>query len=71
MYVLDYTNDRVQKWLPGGSFGVTVAATSLNNPTGMRFDRLGNIVICDTDSHRVISFGLMCREYSDALHFSF
>lgn len=62
MYVLDYNNDRVQKWLPGGSFGVTVAATSMTNPTGLRIDRLGNIIVCDTDSHRVISFGLMCRK---------
>jgi hypothetical protein len=62
MYVLDYTNDRVQKWFPGGSFGTTVAATLLGNPRGMRFDRSGNIVIADTAYHRVVSFGMICRK---------
>lgn len=61
MYVLDYNNDRVQKWWPGASFGTTVAATALGNPRGMRFDRLGNLVIADTAYYRVISFGVNCR----------
>ena len=62
MYVLDFSNDRVQKWWPGAPFGTTVAATALGSPRGMQFDRLGNIVIADTTAHRVISFGLQCRK---------
>ncbi len=62
MYVLDYTNDRVQKWWPGASFGATVAATTLSNPRGMRFDRSSNIVIADTAYDRILSFGLVCRK---------
>ncbi|CAF4729948.1 unnamed protein product [Rotaria sp. Silwood1] len=60
LYVLDYNNDRVQKWFPGASFGVTVVKTSLNSPYGMRFDRQSNIVVTDTNFHRIISFGLTC-----------
>ena len=59
---MDYGNDRVQKWYPGASYGVTVAATTMYNPYRMKFDRLGNIVICDTDYHRVIQFSLTCRK---------
>ena len=62
MYVLDYTNGRVQRWLPGASYGVTVVSAAMNLPIGMRFDRLGNIVIADTSYHRVISFALTCRK---------
>ena len=63
MYVLDYSNDRIQKWLPGASFGVTVAATNLGNPRGMRFDRLSNIVVADTTYDRILSFSILCRKY--------
>lgn len=62
MYIVDYSNNRVQKWLPGASFGTTVAIGSMNNPIGLRFDRVGNLVVCDTNNHRVISFGLTCRK---------
>ncbi|CAF1116879.1 unnamed protein product [Rotaria sordida] len=60
MYVLDYNNDRVQKWFPEASFGITVVAASLANPRAMRFDRLSNIVVADTGAHRILSFGLTC-----------
>lgn len=63
LYIMDYANDRVQKWFPGDSYGVTVvAASSMSNPYRMKFDRLGNIIICDTDNHRVLLFGLTCRK---------
>ena len=67
MYVLDFTNDRVQRWWPGATFGTTVAAAVLSSPRGMQFDRLGNIVITDTAVHRVISFGIQCRKYCSYL----
>ncbi|CAF2697913.1 unnamed protein product [Rotaria sp. Silwood2] len=60
IYVLDYNNDRVQKWVSGASFGITVVATNLGNPSGMRFDRQSNIVVTDTTNHRILSFGLTC-----------
>jgi len=63
MYVLDAGNARVQRWLPGGSYGITVAASAMNSPNGMQIDRLGNIAIADTSYHRIISFGITCRKY--------
>lgn len=67
LYVMDFTNDRVQRWWPGAAFGTTVAAAVLSSPRGMQFDRLGNIVITDTVVHRVISFGIQCRKYYSLL----
>lgn len=63
MYILDYANDRVQKWFPGASFGTTVAATNLGNPHSMRFDRTGNIIIADTTYDRILSFAMTCRKF--------
>ncbi len=63
MYVLDYSNSRVQKWYPGASYGVTVAASAMYNPYGLKFDRQSNIVIADTYYHRVISFALICCKF--------
>ncbi|CAF0947181.1 unnamed protein product [Rotaria sordida] len=60
LYILDYGNDRVQKWFPGASYGTTVISASLNNPCGMQFDRLNNLVIADTASHRIVSFAVFC-----------
>ncbi|CAF4467175.1 unnamed protein product, partial [Rotaria sp. Silwood2] len=60
MYVLDYSNERVQKWYPGASYGITVASGSMNLPVGMTFDRLGNLVVADSSYHRIISFSIMC-----------
>ena len=61
MYILDYSNSRIQKWYPGASYGTTAAAGTLSNPIGMRIDPLGNLVVADSSNHRVVSFGLMCR----------
>ncbi len=63
MYVLDSGNARVQRWLPGGSYGTTVASSTMNSPNGMQIDRLGNIAIADTSYHRIISFAMTCRKY--------
>ena len=71
MYILDWANDRIQRWWPGASFGTTVAATTMNSPHSFRFDRQGNIVIADTNYHRVIRFGITCRKCHLSLHFLF
>lgn len=63
IYVLDTNNDRVQRWVPGATFGDTAVSTSLAVPLGMKLDPVGNIIISDTNSHRVISFNMVCRKY--------
>ena len=62
MYILDFSNARIQRWLPGASFGTTVASASMSNPIGLRFDRVGNLVVADTSFHRIISFAMTCRK---------
>ncbi|CAF4169007.1 unnamed protein product [Rotaria sp. Silwood2] len=60
IYVLDYGNNRVQKWYPGAAYGATVITGSLNAPCGLQFDRVGNIVISDTSNHRILSYAMTC-----------
>ncbi|CAF4381680.1 unnamed protein product, partial [Rotaria magnacalcarata] len=55
IYVVDYSNTRIQRWYPGASYGTTVVSGGMNLPIGLRFDRLGNLVIADTSYHRIIS----------------
>lgn len=61
MYILDFSNSRIQRWSPGASFGITVVSASMSSPIGLRFDRVGNLVVADTSFHRVLSFGMTCR----------
>lgn len=63
MYILDYSNARVQKWFPGDSYGRTVIAATMSNPHGMKTDLGANIVIADTSYHRILLFGLTCRKF--------
>ncbi|CAF4113824.1 unnamed protein product, partial [Rotaria magnacalcarata] len=60
MYILDTGNSRVQKWLPGATFGTTVIAVSMSTPYGLIFDRRGNIVITDQLNYRILSFAITC-----------
>lgn len=62
MYILDQGNNRVQKWFPGASFGVTVLVAVMSSPIGMQLDLQDNIVIADTSYHRIISFAVVCRK---------
>ena len=63
MYIMDSSNNRIQRWAPGYTYGVTVASGSLNNPRGLAFDPSGNLVVADYSYYRVISFPIACRKY--------
>lgn len=41
IFILDSGNSRVQKWYPGGSFGITVLAVTLSGAIGMQIDPTG------------------------------
>lgn len=57
MYIMDSGNERIQRWWPGSTYGMTVASsTSLYNPRGLVIDALGNLVLADYSYHRVVSF---------------
>ena len=62
LYILDYSNSRLQKWYPGASYGSTVVSGTMNLPIGFRFDRLGNLIVADTSNYRAISYSLLCRK---------
>ena len=61
IYIADSKNNRVQKWAPGASSGVTVAggysagnnANQLSYPKDVFVDKLGNIYIADTYNNRI------------------
>ena len=62
LYVMDSGNDRIQRWWPGSTYGVTVASAVLANPRGMAFDPWGNLVVTDMSYHRVVLFSVACRK---------
>lgn len=63
MYILDAGNTRIQKWLPGATFGVTLLTSTMSNPYGLRFDFSNNFVIADTSNHRIVAYNIMCRKH--------
>ena len=60
-YVVEPSNHRVQKWVPGSTEGVTVAggngsgsgSNQVSNPKGIAVDVSGNIFIADTENDRI------------------
>jgi hypothetical protein len=61
MYILDYINYRVVKWLPGQPLGFSVAGNHGSGSTpdkigasyGLYLDNQGNIYISEYSNHRV------------------
>ena len=70
MYIMDSGNNRIQRWAPLSTYGVTVASASMSNPRGLVFDTLGNLLVSDCSNHRLLSFPVSCRESFYPLHFS-
>jgi hypothetical protein len=64
LYIMDAGNERIQCWIPGATYGITIASTNtMNTPRGMHFDSYGNLAVTDEYMHRVISFAMLCRKY--------
>jgi hypothetical protein len=63
MYIMDSGNNRVQRWSPGSTYGVTAASASLYNPRGMAIDLLGDLAVVDASNYRVVSFSVSCRKF--------
>ena len=66
LYICDFANNRIQKWILGTPNGTTVAGNSsgtmgvdargLDNPTDIAFDKFNNIYVADYNNHRVQRF---------------
>jgi sugar lactone lactonase YvrE len=61
IFVADLFNNRIQKWTPGATQGITVAGgngagsspNQLSNPWGIYLDKNGNVFVSDRDNHRI------------------
>lgn len=62
MYILDTSNSRIMKWWPGASYGYPIISTSFAAAVGMQLDRANNLVVADTNNHRIVSFNYLCRK---------
>ncbi len=64
---MDSGNNRIQRWSPGSTYGITVVSASLSSPSGMAFDPSGNLVIADMGNHRVVQAPISCRKIPNSL----
>ncbi len=66
IYIADQVNNRIQKWAPGATTGVTVAGSPIGtsgtadsllySPTGVYVDNSGNIYVADFANSRIQMF---------------
>lgn len=64
VYVSDYSNHRVQRWVPGAVQGVTVAggngagprSNQLHHPLGLFVTKDATLYVADTWNHRVVKW---------------
>jgi DNA-binding beta-propeller fold protein YncE len=67
IYVIDTSNNRVQRWKSFASVGETIAGgmgmgnatNQLNKPADLAFDMQGNLYVMDMDNNRVQMFDLI------------
>ena len=62
LYIMDAGNNRIQRWKPGSTYGVTIVAGTMSNPKGLSMDSLGNLAVADQYYHRIIIFSADCRK---------
>jgi len=62
MYIMDSRNNRIQRWSPGSTYGITILSGTFSNPYGIAFDRSGNLAIADSSYNRVVLSPMICRE---------
>ncbi|CAF4052598.1 unnamed protein product, partial [Rotaria sp. Silwood1] len=66
VYVADYGNHRITRWLKGAQSGTAIAggngqgnlSTQLNHPYDLAFDRNGNLYVSDFSNHRIQMFAI-------------
>ncbi|CAF1224557.1 unnamed protein product, partial [Didymodactylos carnosus] len=67
LYISDYANTRIQRWVPNAVYGVTILATTSGKgtnqwtyPYSMKTDQLGNLYVVDAYTNRVQKYTLSC-----------
>ncbi|CAF4488245.1 unnamed protein product, partial [Rotaria sp. Silwood2] len=66
LFVSDYANHRVTKWVQNSASGIVVAGTGisgsnlthLNGPRGVWVDDSGDLFVVDSDNHRVVKWSM-------------
>ena len=73
MYIVDYWNNRIIKWMIGASSG-TIIGRFLNSdetviqiqyPSNINFDPNGSLFVADTYLNRIQKFIISCRKFTD------
>jgi len=70
VYVSDYRNDRVMKWLKGASQGIVVAGgqgrgsslKQLCHPYGLLVNEVGDVYVVDENNHRIMCWPLGSKQ---------
>jgi sugar lactone lactonase YvrE len=73
MYIVDYDNNRIMRWVVGSTSGILVAGTTsygvlpnqLNNPWSARVDSTGAVVVADTSNNRIQKFAVICSKFEN------
>ncbi|CAF1496326.1 unnamed protein product, partial [Didymodactylos carnosus] len=67
MYIVDSSNNRIQRWAPNAVSGTTIlqqgsgsGLSQLNAPNGGKFDLLGNYYVVDTTNNRIMKYASSC-----------
>jgi sugar lactone lactonase YvrE len=72
MYIVDYWNSRIMKWMLGASSGTIIANTfdsdatyiQIQYPTNINFDSNGSLFVADTYRSRIQKFVISCRKFN-------
>jgi sugar lactone lactonase YvrE len=73
MYIVDYGNSRIMRWIVGSTSGILVAGSisygvlpnQLNYPWSVRVDSTGALIVADTDNNRIQKFPVVCSKFDN------
>ena len=65
IYVADYSNRRIVKWVPGAIEGIVIISGIY--PWGIHVDSSGNIYVADHNQHRILKYTLSDGSYTQTV----
>ena len=71
IYITDYSNSRIMRWIIGSTSGIMVAGSStsgtlpyqLYHPYNVKLDPSGALIVADTGNNRIQKFSASCRKF--------